>query len=152
MIFWKLAYLISQLRTGFRQNLLRLKTCPQGVLQAQEEKSRFWIFTTSNFACLWKWPLNEYDGSNSLRNRFQIFLPTRSFFFVEYTIYKRYCEIVGLWKNRRPFQKDFDPKLSWRFVFLVSTNFAFRSNSRLKTFWFILFHFIFDVFCNLSRW
>ena len=34
----KTEYLIAQLRTGFRQNVLRLKTCPQGVLQAQQEK------------------------------------------------------------------------------------------------------------------
>ena len=31
----KTEYLIDQLRTGFRQKLFRLKTCPQGVLQAQ---------------------------------------------------------------------------------------------------------------------
>ena len=34
------------LRTGFQQKRFRLKTCPQVVLQAQEEKLRFWIFTT----------------------------------------------------------------------------------------------------------
>ena len=28
-------YLIAQLRTGFRQKVFRLKTCPQGVLEAQ---------------------------------------------------------------------------------------------------------------------
>ena len=32
---WKTEYLIAQLRTGFQQNLSRLKTCPQGVLHAQ---------------------------------------------------------------------------------------------------------------------
>ena len=32
---WKTEYLIAQLRTGFRQKVFRLKTCPQGVLQAQ---------------------------------------------------------------------------------------------------------------------
>ena len=58
---WKLAYLISQLRTGFPQKLFRLKTCHQGAIQAQEEKSGFWIFTTSNFVCLReKQPLNSY--------------------------------------------------------------------------------------------
>ena len=31
----KTEYLIAQLRTGFRQKVFRLKTCPQGVLQAQ---------------------------------------------------------------------------------------------------------------------
>jgi hypothetical protein len=32
---WKTEYLIAQLRTGFQQKVFRLKTCPQGVLQAQ---------------------------------------------------------------------------------------------------------------------
>ena len=32
---WKTEYLIAQLRTGFRQKFFRLKTCPQGVLEAQ---------------------------------------------------------------------------------------------------------------------
>ena len=36
--------MIAQLRTGFRQKLFRLKTCPQGVLQAQQEKSGFFYF------------------------------------------------------------------------------------------------------------
>ena len=52
-------YLIDQLRTGFRQKLFSLKTCPQVVLQAQQEKSGFLIFTTSTPACIsGKWPLN----------------------------------------------------------------------------------------------
>ena len=32
---WKTEYLIAQLKTGFRQKVHRLKTCPQGVLEAQ---------------------------------------------------------------------------------------------------------------------
>ena len=55
---WKTEYLFAQLRTGFQQKLFRLKTCPQGVLQAQQEKSGFLIFTTSTLACIsGKWPL-----------------------------------------------------------------------------------------------
>ena len=34
------------LLTGFQQKLFRLKICPQGVLETQEEKFGFWIFTT----------------------------------------------------------------------------------------------------------
>ena len=61
MISWKLVYLISHLRTGFPQKLLRLKTCPQGAVQAQEEKFGFLIITTSNFTSLYeKWPLKSY--------------------------------------------------------------------------------------------
>ena len=45
-------YLISQIMTGIWQKLFRLKTWPQGVLQAQYEKSIFFIFTTSLCACL----------------------------------------------------------------------------------------------------
>ena len=42
---------ISQLRTGFWQNVFR----PQGVLQTQLEKSGFWIYTQIQFClCLWK--------------------------------------------------------------------------------------------------
>ena len=37
LTFWKTEYLIAQLRTGFRQKVFRLKTCPQ----AQYENSRF---------------------------------------------------------------------------------------------------------------
>ena len=45
---------------GIRQKLFRLKTYPQGVLQAQQEKSGFFIFTTSTLACIsGKWPLKE---------------------------------------------------------------------------------------------
>ena len=32
---WKTEYLIAQLRTGFRQKVYSIKTCPHGVLQAQ---------------------------------------------------------------------------------------------------------------------
>ena len=61
LIGWKIEYLIVQLRTGFRQKLFRLKTCPQGVLQAQQEKSGFLIFTTSTSACIsGTWPLNMF--------------------------------------------------------------------------------------------
>ena len=35
LIVWKTEYLIAQLRTGFRQKLFRLKTCPQGVLSSE---------------------------------------------------------------------------------------------------------------------
>ena len=53
--------------TGIRQKLFRLKTCPQGVLQAQDEKSGFWIFTRSYFACFCEnWPLNETDPTDEL--------------------------------------------------------------------------------------
>ena len=31
----KIEYLIAQLRTDFQQKVFRLKTCPQGALQAQ---------------------------------------------------------------------------------------------------------------------
>ena len=34
----KIEYLIAQLRTDIWKKNFRLKTCPQGVLQAQEEK------------------------------------------------------------------------------------------------------------------
>ena len=40
--------MIAQLRTGFRQKIFRLKTCPQGVLQAHEEKE----ITTSLLGCV----------------------------------------------------------------------------------------------------
>ena len=61
LIFWKLAYLISQLRTGFRKKLFRLKTCPQGVLL------EFLIFTTSVQGCLCeKWPLKSKSMSPTL--------------------------------------------------------------------------------------
>ena len=36
----------------FQQKVYILKTCPHGVLEAQLEKSRFFIFTTSLCACL----------------------------------------------------------------------------------------------------
>ena len=52
LTFWKTEYLIAQLRTGFRQKVYRLKTCPQGVLEAQQEKSKNLIFTT----LLWAGP------------------------------------------------------------------------------------------------
>jgi hypothetical protein len=42
----KLAYLISQPRTGIQQKVFKLKTCPQVLLQAQFEKYGFGIFTT----------------------------------------------------------------------------------------------------------
>ena len=62
---WKTEYLIAQLRTGFRGKNFRLKTCPQGVLQAQQEKSGFLIFTTSTSACIsGTWPLNSMLGSS----------------------------------------------------------------------------------------
>ena len=48
----KTEYLIDQLRTEIRQKRFRLKTCPQGVLQAQQEKSGFFIFTTTTSACI----------------------------------------------------------------------------------------------------
>ena len=35
LTFWKTEYLIAQLRTGIWQKNIRLKTCPQGVLEAQ---------------------------------------------------------------------------------------------------------------------
>ena len=52
LTFWKTEYLIAQLRTGIWRKVIRHKTCPQGVLQAQEEKSRYFIFTTFLWACL----------------------------------------------------------------------------------------------------
>ena len=51
----------------------RLKTFPQGVLQAQEEKSGFWIFTTSNFACE-KWPLNSYKLIFAIEYQWPLYL------------------------------------------------------------------------------
>jgi hypothetical protein len=50
----KTEYLIAQLRTGFWKKHFRLKTCPQGVLQAQLEKSGVFILTTSVQACLYE--------------------------------------------------------------------------------------------------
>jgi len=52
LTFWKTEYLIAQLRTGFRQKVFILKTCPQGVLKVQQEKSKNLIFTT----LLWAGP------------------------------------------------------------------------------------------------
>ena len=64
LVGWKFAHLISQLMTGIQQKLFRLKTCPQGLLQAQEEKSGFRIFTTSYFACFCKnWPLKSKNDN-----------------------------------------------------------------------------------------
>ena len=61
LIFWKLAYLISQLRTEFRKKLFWLKTCPKGVLLG------FLIFTTSVYGCLCeKWPLKSKSMSPTL--------------------------------------------------------------------------------------
>ena len=50
---WKTEYLISQLRAGFEQKLYRLKTCPQGVLQAQYEKSFFFSFLPLSSVPVW---------------------------------------------------------------------------------------------------
>ena len=52
MTFWKTEYLIAQLRTGIWRKVIRLKTCPQGDLQAQWAKQRFFIFTRSYSAWL----------------------------------------------------------------------------------------------------
>ena len=61
LIFWKLAYLISQLRTEFRKKLFWLTTCPKGVLLG------FLIFTTSVQGCLCeKWPLKSKSMSPTL--------------------------------------------------------------------------------------
>ena len=62
IIGWKFAYVrtwyLGKLMTGMQRKLFRLKTCPQEVLQVQEEKSGFWIIASSNFACLCEnWPL-----------------------------------------------------------------------------------------------
>ena len=63
----KFEYLIAQLRTGFRQKVFRLKTCPQGVLEAQQEKSKNLIFTT----LLWAGPAqNPPLNTNFFKNCF----------------------------------------------------------------------------------
>ena len=43
---WKVAYLISQLRTGIWRKLFWLKTCSQGVLQAQRNEIYFFPLPT----------------------------------------------------------------------------------------------------------
>ena len=52
LTFWKTEYLIAQLRTGIWRKVIRVKTCPQGVLEAQLEKLEKNIFTRSYFAWL----------------------------------------------------------------------------------------------------
>ena len=50
----------AAIRTGFWQTVFSTKTCPQGVLQVQQEKSRCFIFTTLLCACLTEnLPLNR---------------------------------------------------------------------------------------------
>ena len=54
----EIEYLIAQLRPGFRQKLFGLRSSPQGILQAQLEKSGFLIFVTSIQAGPYeKWPI-----------------------------------------------------------------------------------------------
>ena len=54
---WKTEYLIAQLRIGIRQKSIRLKTCPQGVLQAQHTRLNWDIGVHGDFwwksGCFW---------------------------------------------------------------------------------------------------
>ena len=44
LVSWKFAHLISQPRTGIRQNVVWLKTCPHGLFQAQKENPDFLFY------------------------------------------------------------------------------------------------------------
>ena len=44
LVSWKFAPLISRPRTGIRQNVAWLKTCPHGLFQAQKENPDFLFY------------------------------------------------------------------------------------------------------------
>ena len=75
LVGWKLVHLIFQPRTRIWQNFFELKTCPQDVRQAQQEKSGLWIFSTSNYASLCeKWQIYLKTGHKLCRNHVFVFI------------------------------------------------------------------------------